>query len=266
MDLFGFNGLYQAPAAAGGLYGLTGLYGTAGLYGAAGAYGLSGSYLAGSMTSSLLAPTYAKFTSALQKAVGERQMLCESGDVVMSFPPRNNTDYKVDESKSTKDMSRDTKNMSRDTKNMSLEEYRRYICSKISGLPVSNSCRRNCNGMLVLKEEAFTNMQKDPAYEKEVLNMLERSFQSQYPFYSSNLKLQVIGGSAKECYGTGLPALNGSSKSAETQDSGLQKARRIQEREQVYTQMSIGRGGSLAERLASNRAARLQQRENGWHK
>lgn len=252
MDLFGFNGLYQTPAAAGGLYGLTGLYGTAGLYGAAGAYGLSGSYLAGSMSSSLLAPTYAKFTSALQKAVGERQMLCESGDVVMSFPPRNSSNYKVDESKSTKDMSP--------------KEYRRYICNKISALPVSDSCRMNNNGMLILKEEAFTNMQKDPAYEKEVLNMLEKSFQSQYPFYSSNLKLQVIGGSTRECYGTGLPVLNGSSKSAETQDSGLQKARRIQEREQVYTQMSIGRGGSLAERLASNRAARLQQRENGWHK
>lgn len=252
MDLFGFNGLYQTPAAAGGLYGLTGLYGTAGLYGAAGAYGLSGSYLAGGMSSSLLAPTYAKFTSALQKAVGERQMLCESGDVVMSFPPRNSSNYKVDESKSTKDMSP--------------KEYRRYICNKISALPVSDSCRMNNNGMLILKEEAFTNMQKDPTYEKEVLDMLEKGFQAQYPFYSSNLSLQVIGGSAKECYGTGLPALNGSSKSAETQDSGLQKARRIQEREQVYTQMSIGRGGSLAERLASNRAARLQQRENGWHK
>lgn len=233
MDYFSLNGLYQTTAAAGGLYGLTGAYG--------------------------LAPAYAKFTSALQKAVGDRQTICESGDVIMSFPPRNTADYKVDESKSTKDMSRDTKNMS-------LEEYRRYICSKISDLPVSNSCRMNCNGMLVLKEEAFTNMQKDPAYEKEVLNMLEKSFQSQYPFYSSNLKLQVIGGSTRECYGTGLPVLNGSSKSAETQDSGLQKARRIQEREQVYTQMSIGRGGSLAERLASNRAARLQQRENGWHK
>ncbi len=247
MDYFSLNGLYQTTAAAGGLYGLTGAYG--------------------------LAPAYAKFTSALQKAVGDRQTICESGDVIMSFPPRNTADYKVDESKSTKDMSRDTKNMSRDTKNMSRdtknmspEEYRRYICSKISDLPVSNSCRMNCNGMLVLKEEAFTNMQKDPAYEKEVLDMLEKGFQAQYPFYSSNLSLQVIGGSAKECYGTGLPALNGSSKLAETQDSGLQKARRIQEREQVYTQMSIGRGGSLAERLASNRAARLQQRENGWHK
>ena len=233
MDYFSLNGLYQTTAAAGGLYGSTGAYG--------------------------LAPAYAKFTSALQKAVGDRQTICESGDVIMSFPPRNTADYKVDESK-------DAKDMSRDTKNMSPEEYRRYICSKISDLPVSNSCRMNCNGMLVLKEEAFTNMQKDPAYEKEVLNMLEKSFQSQYPFYSSNLKLQVIGGSTRECYGTGLPVQSGSSKSAETQDSGLQKARRIQEREQVYTQMSIGRGGSLAERLASNRAARLQQRENGWHK
>lgn len=243
MDLFGLGGLYGAA----GLYGTAGAYGTAGLYGTAGAYGLPVS-----MTSSLLAPTYAKFTGALQKALGERQTIGGNGDVVMSFPPRNTTDYKAE--------------VYKDTKDMSSEEYRRYICNKISGLPVSASCRMNCNGMLVLKEEAFTNMQKDPAYEKEVLNMLEKSFQSQYPFYSSNLKLQVIGGSTRECYGTGLPVQSGSSKSAETQDSGLQKARRIQEREQVYTQMSIGRGGSLAERLASNRAARLQQRENGWHK
>jgi len=243
MDQFGFNGL-------GGLYGLTGKYGLPGTYGLTGGYGLTGSYLPGSMTSSLLIPSFAKFTNALQKAMGERQTIGGSGDVVMSFPPRNTADYKED--------------VSKDTKDMSPEEYRRYICNKISGLPVSASCRMNCNGMLVLKEEAFTNMQKDPAYEKEVLNMLGKGFQAQYPFYSSNLGLQVIGGSAGECYGTGLPALNGSSKSAsaEAQENTLQKARKVQEREQAYTQMNIGRGGSLAERLASNRAARQQQREN----
>lgn len=253
MDLFGLGGLYGAA----GLYGTAGAYGTAGLYGTAGAYGTTGLYgtagaygLPVSMTSSLLAPTYAKFTGALQKALGERQTIGGNGDVVMSFPPRNTTDYKAE--------------VYKDTKDMSSEEYRRYICNKISGLPVSASCRMNCNGMLVLKEEAFANMQKDPSYEKEVLNMLEKSFQATYPFYSSNLGLQVIGGSAKECYGTGLPAFGSSSKSAsaETKGSSLQKARKVQEREQAYTQMNIGRGGSLAERLAANRAARLQQREN----
>lgn len=261
MDLFGLNGLGGLYGATGlyglygaaGAYGAAGLYGTAGAYGAAGLYGAAGAYgLPVSMASSLLAPTYAKFTGALQKALGERQTIGGSGDVVMSFPPRNTVDYKAEAGK--------------DTKDMSPEEYRRYICNKIAGLPVSTSCRMNCNGMLVLKEEAFTNMQKDPAYEQEVLNMLGKGFQAQYPYYSSNLGLQVIGGSAGECYGTGLPALSGSSKSTETQGSSLQKARRVQEREQAYTQMRLGRGCSLAERLAANRAARLQQRENDWHK
>lgn len=139
MDYFSLNSLYQAAAAAGGLSGLTGAYGLMPAY-----YGLTETYG--------LAPAYTKFTNALQKALGGRQRICESGDV----------------------------------------------------------------------KEAFTEMQKDPAYEKEVLNMLAESLKS--------------------------------SRGSE---------RTVQEREQAYAQMSMGRGGSLADRLASNRAARLQQRENG---
>lgn len=242
-NFYGTNSYYQTLAAKGGL---SGSY----LSGLATGGGLSGSYLAGilsggMMASAQIAPVYAKFTDALQKTLGERQTFREGQDVVMSFPPKSSVDYKADESKNTADMSP--------------EEYKKYICGKISALPVSSSCRANCSGMLVLKEEAFVNMQKDPAYEKEVLNRLQKEFQAQYSSYAPKFGFRVIGGSAGECYGEGMTA---KSSSAASGTSGSKRSRWEERQEQIDAQMQIqlGRRGSLADRLASNRTSRLQER------
>lgn len=243
MDYFNLYGYYQTLAAGGGLSGSC-------LSGLAAGGGLSGSYLTGLLSGGMtapaqIAPVYAKFTDALQKTLGERQTFREGQDVVLGFPPGSGVDHKADESKSTADMS--------------LEEYKKYICGKISALPVSASCRANCSGMLVLKEEAFVNMQKDPAYEKEVLSGLQKEFQAQYSCYTPKFGFRVIGGSAGECYGEGMKA---KSSSAASSASGAQKSRREEWQEQTGSRMQIqmARGGSLADRLASNRTTRLQER------
>lgn len=226
MDLYNLGSYYQAMAGG----------------------GLSGSYLlglsGGMSASTQIAPVYAKFTDALQKTLSERQTFREGQDVVLSFPPKSTDDYKVDESKSRSDMSP--------------EEYKKYICGKISALPVSNSCRANCSGMLVLKEDAFVNMQKDPAYEKEVLSGLQKEFQAQYSCYAPKFGFRVIGGSAGESYGEGLTARS-SAAGSDTQKSRWEE-RQEQMEAQMQVQRQLGRQGSLADRLASNRSGRLQER------
>lgn len=202
--------------------------------------------LPGSMSASAqIAPVYAKFADALQKTLGERQSYGQGGDVVLSFPPKSTDDCKADKNRCTADMSS--------------EEYKKYICSKISSLPVSCSCRANCSGVLVLKKEALVNMQKDPAYEKEVLSGLEREFQAQYSCYAPKFGYRIIGGSAGECFGAGMTAVGAAGS------SGVGKSRREEQREQTGSriqtqQVQLPRGGSLADRLVSNRASRLQER------
>lgn len=243
MDLYNLGSYYQTLASGG----LSGSY-LSGVSGLLGGYlpgsSISGSYPAGMLSglpaSTQIAPVYAKFADALQKTLSERQTFQKGQDVVLSFPPEAAVDHKESESRSRSDMT--------------LEEYKKYICDKISALPVSNSCRANCSGMLVLKEEAFVNMQKDPAYEKEVLSGLQKEFQAQYSCYAPKFGLRVIGGSADESYREGLTAKSTS------EESGDQKSRREERQGQIDTQMQLGRGGSLAERLASNRAGRLQER------
>ncbi|MCM1193069.1 MAG: hypothetical protein NC123_01910 [Butyrivibrio sp.] len=240
----GLSGSYLSGLAAGG--GLSGSY----LSGLAAGSGLSGSYLTGMLAGGLgalspLAPVYAKFTDALQKTLSERQTFQQGRDVVLSFPPAADVDYKADVSKERADMSS--------------EEYKKYICGKISALPVSASCRANCSGVLVLKEEAFVNMQKDPAYEKEVLNGLQKDFQAQYSCYAPKFGFRVIGGSAGESYGEGMTPVGSSTASG---TSGAEKSRLEERQEQIDLQIQaqLGRRGSLTDRLASNRAARLQER------
>lgn len=217
---------------------LSGLTGSSGLYG-----GYLPGMLPGSMTASAeMAPVYAKFADALQKTLGERQTFGQGGDVVLSFPPKSTEDCRVDENCSPADMSS--------------EEYKKYICGKISSLPVSGSCRANCSGVLVLKKEALVSMQKDPAYEKEVLSGLGKEFQAQYSCYAPKFGCRIIGGSAGEWFGAGMTAVSGSG------GSGVRESPWEGQREQadVRTQTQLPRGGSLADRLASNRASRLQQR------
>lgn len=203
-----------------------------------------GSGLNGYGLSGLTGTPYMSFASALQKAAGRKQTFREGEDVVMGFPPAGPANYEPDESK--------------DVSEMTLDEYKRYICNKISRLPVSDSARLNTHGVLVLKEEAFVSMQKDPAYEEKILNMLQKGFQTQYSFYSPNIGYQVIGGSEQECYGEGVPIRSSS--------AGLyawKRSRWDRRHEGLQEDPETGRRESLAERLEKNRAGRLQERISG---
>lgn len=102
----------------------------------------------------------------------------------------------------------------------------------------------NGSGMVVLTEEALARIQKDPAYGKEVMDMLQKGVYG----------LRVIGGSDKECGG------EKSSVKSSSADSHSQKSRWEEQYEQNYDQMRLGMRGSLADRLASNRAGRIQER------
>lgn len=198
-----------------------------------GSYGLTGT-------------PYVNFASALQKAAGKKQTFREGEDVVMGFPPVSSTKYEVDESK--------------DVSEKTLDEYKRYLCNKISDLPVSDSARLNTHGVLILKEEAFVSMQKDPAYEKKIMNMLRKGFQTQYPFYSPNIGYQVIGGSEKECYGEGVPM-----KSSSAGVYGRERSWWNRRHDNLQNNLDAGRRESLARRLERNRADRLQERASGCH-
>lgn len=197
---------------------------------------LLGNALPGSGLTAGVSPAYLNFSTALQRALGEKQTFREGEDVVMGFPPAYATSYEVDESKKTSEMT--------------LDEYKRYICNRISNMPVSNSTRMNCYGMLVIKDAAFASMQKDPAYEKKILNMLQEGFQVQ-------LGYQVIGGSEAECYGAGLPINNNSGGYAE------EKSWWERRHEQAVDYARAGQRGSLSVRLEENRESRRQQRIAG---
>jgi len=268
MSVYDYPGLWQTGAGLYGAYPADGWQAGAGLYGAysgsglwqtgLGPYGLfsgNGTRQAGvsGLSSGAGTAPYTSFVKALRKAAENTQAFPAGRDVVMGHPPARPTNYHVDESKATEDMT--------------LDEYKRYICNRISELPVSDSMRANCRGLLVIKEEAFVNMQKDPEYEKSVLNMLRTGFQTQFPFYSPNFGIQVIGGSEKECYGEGVPVSSGSTRFFGKEKSWWEKRHERMEHyiqgngiESIAGHSEKNESVSLSERLASNRASRLQAR------
>jgi len=262
---------YYWPTPASSLYqmGLSGLAAGSGLYqmglsGLAAGSGLNRAGLFGTAVGDMPS-VYTSFENALRKMTESAQAFRDGEDVVMGHPPSYPTNYHVDASKAPEDMS--------------LDEYKRYICNKISSMPVSSSMRMNCHGMLVLKEEAFANMQKDPAYEKKILNMLRTGFQTEFPFYAPSFGIQVIGGSEAECYGEGVPVSSGTTQFFGKEKSWWEKRHeRIEDylrgsgmesvadhlgegrRESFADRLGEDERESLAERLEKNRTSRIQER------
>lgn len=118
----------------------------------------------------------------------------EGEDVVMSHPPLYATKYKVD--------------MDKPKEEMSMDEYKQYICNRVSALPVSASMKVSGSGALIFKEEAFAGMKDDPEYEETVIGMLREKYASQVSPYMPNVSFQVIGASIEECYGSAIPLKN----------------------------------------------------------
>lgn len=121
----------------------------------------------------------------------EMTVFPEGKDVVMAHPPIARTNYSVDMDKSREEMT--------------LDEYKQYICNRVSSLPVSDSMRACSSGVLIFKEEAFESMKNNPAYENQVMDMLREGFSTELPSYGVNVGYQVIGKSAEECYGAAIP-------------------------------------------------------------
>lgn len=124
----------------------------------------------------------------------ETAVFAEGKDVVMACPPLYRTNYQVDMGKSKEEMT--------------LDEYKQYICNRVSSLPVSDSKKMCGNGVLIFKEEALESMKSDPAYEQEVIHMLGENFSEQLTAYEPHVEYQVIGSSKEECYGASIPMKN----------------------------------------------------------
>ncbi len=132
------------------------------------------------------------FRECMDDAIRKETAVFPSGeDVVMANPPVYRTSYNVDMGKAREEMT--------------LDEYKQYICNKVSALPVSDSKRVCSSGVLIFKEEAFEKMKSDTAYEEEVLQMLEERFSAQLSVYEPNVEYQVIGASKEDCYGAAIP-------------------------------------------------------------
>lgn len=189
---------------------------------------------------------YQTFAGALQRALGERQSLRQGKDVIMSFPPSPSAVKRTEKDRKPSEMTG--------------EEYQNYICDRIASLNEGEEVRWNARGLLVLKEEAFDRMQKDPSYEKRVLEMLRKDLQERKSADDFYPVCRVIGGSEADCYSMGtvsdrvLNSHYGKEKSLWEMRTGRQSqhARRLTE--------EAGDRETLAERLERNRTSRIQER------
>lgn len=91
------------------------------------------------------------------------------------------------------------------TKDMTLEEYKNYIHDKISELPFCADAM-NDSYSIDITDEGFRAMQKDPEYEKWVLNEMKTIFETPYPSWARAIRKNrycVIhfGATKEECYG-----------------------------------------------------------------
>ena len=149
----------------------------------------------------------ASFSDCIENAVKKNAVFPKGEDVVMSHPPLYATQYEVD--------------MDKPKEEMTMEEYKKYICNVVSGLPVSTGMRMGGSGALIFKEEAFESMKNNPEYEKEVIAMLRETYSAEVSPYVPNVSYQVIGASKEECYGSSIPVKNYGMMLAGLNASGL---------------------------------------------
>ena len=91
------------------------------------------------------------------------------------------------------------------TKDMTLEEYKNYIHDIISELPFCGDAM-NDSYSIDISDDGFRAMQKDPEYEKWVLNEMKTIFETPYPSWARAIRKNrycVIhfGATKEECYG-----------------------------------------------------------------
>ena len=136
--------------------------------------------------------SFATYMKNAQKKEGT--VFPEGEDVVMSHPPLYATKYEVD--------------MTKPREEMTLDEYKQYLCNRISSLPVSTGMKVCGSGTLILREGAFESMKENPAYEEAVIGMLGKTYAQEVSSYMPKVSYQVIGASMEECYGSEIPVKN----------------------------------------------------------
>lgn len=235
-------------------------------YGSLG-YG-NGLFDIGQVFGSSLSVPYQNFAAALQKALGERQSFCQGRDVMISFPPIRAAGKTAAKAGKTGESGK--------TGEMTGEEYQNYICERISSLSEGKAGGQGLRGLLVLKEEALVRMQKEPAYEKQVLETLQKDLLTQqaagFPYFG----YRVVGASEAESGSAGT-----ATRGAGAVGYGKEKSQWERRRERVehyrnlerteYTERTgeqaerlmteAGRREGLTERLMGNRSARMQERQ-----
>lgn len=91
------------------------------------------------------------------------------------------------------------------TKDMTLDEYKQYISEKISSFPFCTDAL-NDSYSVNISDEGFKAMQKDPEYEKWVLDELKTTFATPYPSWARAIRknrycVMHFGATKEECYG-----------------------------------------------------------------
>lgn len=86
---------------------------------------------------------------------------------------------------------------------MSMEDYKRYIYQKISGIPMNGSQKWDAVSVNI-SEEGFAAMKADPAYEKWVLDTLRSDFSYYNPwssYYGGSYRSHYFGATKEEYRG-----------------------------------------------------------------
>lgn len=108
--------------------------------------------------------------------------------------------------------------------NMSMEEYKQYIHSKISQIPINPSLS-GWNHNIVISEEGFEAMKNDSEYEAWVLDAIKSNFSVTSPFNTSPNAFQFFGATKEEAHGYVEGSSSKASKSStrDSEDSFWQK-------------------------------------------
>ncbi len=131
-------------------------------------------------------------TSSTYKGYSSGYTMEKNGNVAINIPPNITTSNSIDATKSKEDMT--------------MDEYKEYICNKISQIPVSAYHKSTFAGQMVITDACFERMKSEPEWEADVLDFVKRDFSTTSAFNAGkNSYMQVIGDSWESTYGYGGP-------------------------------------------------------------
>ncbi len=165
------------------------------------------------------------------------------GDMVVSQPP------------SYFGFTYDTSISNKSKEEMTMDEYKQWVMNEMSEMPVSNWYRSTCvGGALTITEECFERMKTDPEWEKTVLGMVRKMYSCTGIMGTKMIGYQVIGATPEQCYGEGIPVKNGSSLSADNDESWWKKRHKRMKERMEEREEEVAKRAQM-QRMAAFRAA-----------